>query len=173
MCQNNSKFSGKTDEDLVTMYRNCLRAIINETIFAPEAWEKLPAIREETARRTKAAQETYYVQTPEVGLLKTLGYRVGNSGERQKYRRQLLDHAMSADLPFVGTIAYSLSWGAPLSSTRYFKLVRTLESFITNAKIRPGMALACSHWQADLDYVVDTWGERIEKQNICYKELLV
>ncbi len=161
MSGTNANFSSLSDESLVTMYQNCLRAIIEKTKFAVSAREKLPMILEEMALRTEAAQRTYYVETPTVGLLKTLGYRVGNNGEREKYRRQLLDYAVSSDLPFVGTISYSLSWGAPLSPTRFYKLVRTLEAFVGNAKNRPGMTLACHHWLADRNYIAEKWSRTI------------
>lgn len=147
-----------TDDALATMLQNCLRAMLHGTKYAEAAQRRIGDVQAEFRRRTEAAGlQASYVQTPEVGLLRTIGYSVGNTGESTHTRQLLLDYVMSQELPFVGSIPYMLAWGPPLSVTRFNKLVRTLESFATNAEDRPALALACDHWWADRDYVQAKW----------------
>jgi hypothetical protein len=151
-----------TDEQLNQMYQNCLRAVLEETRHAAEAAKKIDHIRAETQRRVSMSVAGYsFVETPDRGMLSTLGYRVGNGGEREASRRRLLDFAMSAELPFVSSIRYTLQWGHPSSRARLSKLCRTLEGLATGAEGRPNMALACTHWLEDQDYVMRTWSGRV------------
>lgn len=146
------------DLALLEMYRNCVRAVVANTRFAVAAQEKLGYIIAEYRRRRALADAGHvFVETPDVGMLSTIGYRVGNGGEREPLRRRLLDYVMTAELPLVDSVAYTRQWGDPKSRARLWKLLRTLEGLAAGAEGRPRLALACTHWLEDRDYVERTW----------------
>lgn len=150
------------DLDLVAMYQNCVRAVAENTRFAAAAQEKLGYITSEFRRRRALADAGHvFVEMPDVGMLSTIGYRVGNGGEREPSRRKLLDYVMTAELPLVASVAYTRQWGEPRSSTRLWKLLRTLEGLAAGAEGRPSQALACTHWLEDRDYVHRTWRDSV------------
>ena len=95
---------------------------------------------------------------PDVGMLKTLGYVVGNNGVRTKLRREIINYAMMGHLPVVGSPSYTLEWGEPLTPTRFNKLSRTLRAFIDGGKSREGMEQAMIEWMEDLEYLETTYG---------------
>lgn len=162
MCSAVFDFRDMEDDDLTVMYRNCVHQISNATRFAEIAEEKLVAIHAEFSRRIEAlGAGRRFVETPQVGMLRTMGYRVGNGGEREAARRKILDFVMSRELPLVGSVTYTFEWGTPLSRKRFCKLLRTLEGLTVANEGRDEMVLACTHWTEDRDYVVQTWGGRV------------
>ena len=153
-----ARISSTHDLDLIEMYQNCMRAVVENTRFAAAAQEKLGYITAEFRRRRALADAGHvFVEMPDVGMLSMIGYRVGNGGEREPSRRRLLDYVMTAELPLVHSIAYTRQWGEPRSSTRLWKLLRTLEGLAAGAEGRQRLALACTHWLEDRDYVERNW----------------
>jgi hypothetical protein len=153
--------NGKDDNALTVMYQNCIRAIIENNKFAPQARAQLEQINDIWSHRLKlAASGLYKADTPTVGVLKTVGYQVGNSGEKSARRREILDFVMSSRLPPVGSPAYMLEWGEPNSKERYRKLHRVLTVFRSGGLHDPKMDQACRDWGDDLAYIEAKWRPR-------------
>ena len=153
-----ARLESVSDPELVQIFKNCVRAVAKRSKFAAQAREKIPHIVAELQRRKALVEAGHaFVETPERGMLSTIGYRVGNSGEREESRRDLLDYVMEGELPLVASFAYTSQWGAPRSQARLWKLVRTLEGLAAGADGRHNMGLACTHWLEDRDYVLRKW----------------
>jgi hypothetical protein len=78
------------------------------------------------------------------------------NGEKTAIRRQILELLLEQlQLPIVSSPAYTDEWGEPNSSKRYNKLVRFLESQLTNPSNlnRPNMEKAMIEWAEDLEWV--------------------
>ena len=157
-----ARLSTMPDLELAEMYKNCVRAIVENTRFAAAAEEKIGYINAEFRKRRALADSGHiFIEMPDVGMLSTIGYRVGNGGERESLRRKLLDHVMTAELPLVDSLVYTRQWGEPRSSKRLWKLLRTLEGLAAGAEGRASQALACTHWREDRDYVESTWRDNV------------
>lgn len=153
---------GMDDNKLLQLYLNCMEAVRANKPNAAKALELVKEINGIWQQRLSAAiDHQYKADTPEVGLLKTLGYRVGNSGEKEKRRREILDMVMSQILPFVGSPAYMHEWGAPFSRERYRKLHRVLTVFRSSAQRFGNMEAAVEHWGDDLLYIEQVWKQRV------------
>jgi hypothetical protein len=149
----------KDDASLIIMFQNCMRAIRRGGPRVTVAEQLINTINLEMNRRLARANAYHFTaETPSVGLLKTMGYSVGNNGETIETRREIIDYIMTKPLPPISSISYMASWGDPLSQRRYQKLCRTLESFVSNAHSRCSMDLACYHWEQDLLYIQEKWG---------------
>jgi len=149
------------DNQLLQMYLNCMDAI---HAGRPTAARALALVKEVNAvwelQLTAAMDKKFKADTPEVGLLKTVGYRVGKSGEKQQRRWEILDMVMSQELPFVGSPAYMYEWGDPLSCKRYRKLHRVLASFRSGGKHFSNMEVAVEHWEQDIVHIERNWKTR-------------
>lgn len=120
--------------------------------------EAIRAIEAEWARRLQAWQAgRYKADTPPEGVLKAIGYRVGNNGLPENRRRQLLDFAITGTLPPVGSPAHMAEWGGPLSRTRYAKLHRVIRVLASSAHAMGNMEVAAQDWEADLVYLEQNW----------------
>jgi hypothetical protein len=78
------------------------------------------------------------------------------NGEKTPIRRQVLKLVLEQlQLPIVGSPAYTDEWGEPNSSKRYEKLIRFLESQLSNPGNinRPNMEKAMIEWAEDLEWV--------------------
>lgn len=146
------------DAKLMSLHMNCMRPQPNEPMLM--AADKIAdAVIQHWNRQLAASRmQSWTPERPETGLLKWLGYAVGQNGETAPVRRRILDRVMSADLPLVSSPAYMDEWGETHSAKRYFKLRRTLGAFADNCSRRPSFELACSHWEADIAYVESSWG---------------
>lgn len=88
------------------------------------------------------------------GMLGFLGYRVGKKGKPWDQRRELLDRAYSAPLPFINNSEYLAQWGAARTCRRLQKLAESLAAFARNAKQRSERPVeAISDWEFDLAYL--------------------
>lgn len=147
-----------SDNDLGNLYRNCLAAILQDKptkARAQEIIEEINAVWQ--ARLSAAVKGDYKAESPEIGVLKTIGYHVGNDGPRTQARWRLLDYVMSNVLPFVGSPAHMHEWGEPNSLTRYRKLHRALASFRTRAGNQPHLVESHRKWDEDIDYIEREW----------------
>ena len=152
------KVSQFDNSQLAQIFFNALRTRSNEPLESTkrkEAMDLLGAISQEWAARIAEAQRTPEGSgdLPEKGMLATLGYHVGHSGEKRPVRRAILDYLMTEQLPMVDNPVYVAEWGGPLSKQRLDKFCRTIEALIRQNKNRPGMGLAVSDWQEDLVWV--------------------
>lgn len=140
-----------SDEELLKLYNNCQAAIENNKPNKARAEEILEQLMAVWQKRDKA-------DSPETGLLKTMGYRVGNGGLPTRKRWDVLDRIMSTpQLPFVGSPAYMKEWGGPNSATRYRKLHRVIVIQRSSASHKDGREKACADWSEDLDYLEREW----------------
>lgn len=130
---------------------------------ADKARSLILQINETWEARLKAAKAgSFKAETPEVGILKAVGYHVGMSSLKQNRRRELLDQVMSDTLPFVGSPAYMFEWGQPLTRGRYRKLHRVLTVFRSGALHDERMEEAVRHWSEDLEYIEQVWEPQVK-----------
>jgi hypothetical protein len=144
----------KSDADLLIIFKNCVRALAkgpNEN-----AVQVIRGIEEEWQGRLKGWSSD---PRPNEGMLASLGYHVGNNGETLAVRRRILKHVLEGELPVVGSVAYTAEWGRPLTQQRFDKLTRFFMNMLDGARNNPGMTSAIAHWQADLDWVIETCRE--------------
>jgi hypothetical protein len=139
--------------ELLRLFHNATRYLSKGPHI--EAELVLVAIQREWTKQFEYGIITYSTERPEVGMLATLGYRVGSNGEKTSIRRQILKYVVEEQLPMVASIAYTSEWGAPKSSQRYHKLVRFLESQLTNPGNigRANMEKAMIEWSEDLEWL--------------------
>lgn len=152
-----------SDAELERMFRNCVNAIMQGKPNAAEAERRLSEINAVwQARLSAAVIGQYKADSPEIGVLKTVGYQVGKDGLPVPARRALLDYVMSGDLPFVGSPAHMLEWGNANTSARYRKLHRVLAGFATKARTQgPHMSTAGADWESDLAYIEEVWKPKV------------
>ena len=141
------------DQEILKLFKNASR-FKREGKRTADASRVLSAISEEWRRRLEAAERGHYkAMLPNVGMLKTLGYAVGENGVKTKLRREILDYIMEGPLPIVASPAYTFEWGEPLTKARYDKLTRSLRAFIDGGENREGMEKAIIEWMEDLEYI--------------------
>lgn len=100
--------------------------------------------------------ELYEADWPKVGLLKHMGYKVGNGGiKKVKQRQKILKKVyVSSDLPVVKSRSYMDEWGKAKSCKRLQKMANSLATFYKNARRRHDPpTLAICHWKTDLDWI--------------------
>lgn len=97
----------------------------------------------------------------EEGLLKFMGYAVGQLGAYRTRRRQVLDYVFNEKIPKVQSYEYMAGWGEPSSAKRLQKLANSLATFARNAKRRrtSDMEHAIAEWEEDLAYLKNTYFE--------------
>ena len=150
------------DDALLQLWRNCMESVRESKPTAGRARELLLQINEIWKARLDASKSGLYkADSPEIGVLKAVGYQVGASGLRAEMRRRLLDQVMTEVLPFVGSPAYMHEWGLPGSRERYRKLHRVLTIFRSGAQHDPRMEIAEQHWAEDLDYIEKSWQRKV------------
>lgn len=89
----------------------------------------------------------------EDGLLSSVGYHVGYSGDEPVVRREALDTAYA--VPETEAILFGKRWGRERSPTRLRQMGITLGKLIDRAKTRASadMSAAIRDWQEDLEYL--------------------
>ena len=150
------------DNRLEQLFRNCLAAIMENKPNKADAETLIGEINAVWQKRLSAAEAgDYKAESPEIGVLKTAGYKVGNDGLATSARWALLDHIMSGVLPFVGSPAHMREWGEPNSLARYRKVHRVIASFGTSARNQDWLAKAFNDWSEDLDYLEREWQHKV------------
>jgi hypothetical protein len=142
-----------TDRELLNVFENATRKLSeNKNVAAAES--ALSAIESEWKKRLDGARAKPHRQdSPSVGMLATLGYRVGaTNGETKAARRRILKHVLEGHLPLVSSPGYTDEWGLPNSTKRYSKLIQFLESQLNNPANREHER-AMIEWSEDLDWV--------------------
>lgn len=90
----------------------------------------------------------------DIGLLRTLGYRVGVEGLGETRRRDLLEDVYTQPLAILRGHPQEAQWGQPTSSRRLHKLANVVAAFARNAKRRRSQPqIAISEWEADLRFL--------------------
>lgn len=148
---------GMDDNKLSVLFQNAQDMILKGR-DAQAARTILAAIEAEWGRRLQAWQAgRYKADAPPEGVLRAIGYRVGNNGISEARRHQLLDFAITGTLPPVGSPAHMAEWGTPRSRTRYAKLHRVIRVLASSAHTLGTMERAAEEWEADLEYIERTW----------------
>ena len=95
----------------------------------------------------------------EEGLLKYMGYSVGQNGAYRSQRREVLNYIYNGQLPRVQSQEYMDQWAESKTSSRLQKLANTIATLARNAKRRHNddMSLAISEWEEDLTYLKETY----------------
>ncbi|PMO64129.1 hypothetical protein BCT04_14555 [Vibrio breoganii] len=95
---------------------------------------------------------------PKLGMLKAVGYSVGQSGLAISIRAELLTNVYVQQLPHVTSQSYVDEWGAPESSRRLQKMAESLAAFARNAKRKDAdMSYAIRDWEHDLAWLKDQY----------------
>ena len=153
-----SKILAMSDNELSKLFTNALELIHNKKMV-DSAQQVLEAIEVEWSKRLEAYKDgEYKADTPEKGVLKTLGYRVGNDGVSSEKRKMLIDYLLNQQLPPVGSPAHMAEWGEPSSKQRYRKAHRVIQVLKSSASTLGYMDKAAKEWAEDLDYMEKTWG---------------
>src|ERR1700737_3468229 len=124
----------KSDEDLLTIFRNCVRALTNGP--NENAVQVVRGIEQEWQRRLKGSSCD---PRPNEGMLAALGYHVGSNGEKLAVRRRILKHVLEGELLVVGSVAYTAEWGRPSTQKRFDKLTRFFTGMLEAARNNPSM----------------------------------
>tara|TARA_B110000977_G_scaffold191251_1_gene263102 strand:- start:807 stop:1298 length:492 start_codon:yes stop_codon:yes gene_type:complete len=149
------------DNSICRLFVNAQR-LLNKNKNNTDAIKVLEAIKTEWERRLELFQSgNYKAASPEHGVLSVVGYRVGNEGENQQFRRQVLDYIMSNILPPISSPAYMAEWGVELSYTRYRKLRRVIQVLASRGQTMGNMNKAVSEWKSDLIYLENIWWSKI------------
>ena len=98
------------------------------------------------------------IDAPQTGLLKFVGYTVGESGISLEDRKQILDSVYSQTLPQVNSQSYMDQWGRPASALRLHKMADSIAAFTRQQKRKSNPPLiAISDWEYDLEYLRVTY----------------
>lgn len=124
-------------------------------------WQSTYVSERSTGKSTAAA-------TPDLGVLRRMGYQVGIKGKLRSERREILTRVFEKNLPDdVGTPAYISQWGSPRSSQRLQKMANSIAAFVRNAKNKSytNMHDAIIAWEGDLAWLKDKYyGDRFNFQ---------
>ena len=86
--------------------------------------------------------------------LRVMGYTVGQQGEQEETRHEILRRAFSEHLPIVGSSGYMQQWGEPASAQRLKKIADNLSTYCRNARNRANPPQeAISDWESDLEWL--------------------
>ena len=97
---------------------------------------------------------------PQLGMLRFLGYSVGQNGELRTTRQRILRELFyKLDLPKVENQAYVDEWGAPESGARLRKMAQSIAAFCRGARRRDEFTLsvAIEEWEEDLAWLKTTY----------------
>lgn len=93
----------------------------------------------------------------DIGLLRTMGYRVGVEGIGESKRRAILDDIYLHELYLLRGHPQQKQWGKPQTAERLRRLANTIAAFTRNAKrMRQPALVAIAEWEADLRYLRKT-----------------
>ena len=101
---------------------------------------------------------------PDVGLLGSLGYKVGKSGKPEYRRHAILRVAFERNADDYIDPDYVSEWGGPRSRERLQKIVNSLAAFSRNARKRNTKSLqtAVRHWEKDLAFLRREYAESVD-----------
>ncbi len=145
------------DNKLTKLFANALE-MKRKRKMEENADNVIKAVQQEWDKRLKLQKEgRYKADTPDQGVLKTVGYKVGNDGISKEVREYLLDYILTSQLPPIGTPAYIAEWGKESSALRYRKLHRVIRVLASSAKTLGYMIKAETEWEEDLLYIEKKW----------------
>ncbi|GHF12495.1 hypothetical protein GCM10017044_03060 [Kordiimonas sediminis] len=154
------KIPKMNDNDLRQLFLNA-NHLIEKSKMVEQANAVIDAIESEWQRRLERFDKGLYkADTPEEGVLKAVGYKVGNDGVTHKIRHQLLDYVMTRSLPSIGSPAYLAEWGEPDTKERYRKLHRVIRVLASSGKKFQNMDTAVHQWEEDLEYLEEKYYQK-------------
>ena len=149
---------GDGDRRRVTFAKGVLQAIINgnlpTTIEKPDGgFFRWPSTNVENGRGVG------HMETPseEIGVLRSVGYQVGEKGRSLSERRALLVKIYEQDLNLRLSARYLSEWGRPKTAQRLQKLANTIASLTRNIKRRAAQSSAIDAWESDLEFLKHTY----------------
>jgi hypothetical protein len=100
-----------------------------------------------------------FSDSPAKGMLKILGYSVGDTQPISINTRQLiLRYLVEGHLPAVGSNVHRGEWGQPGTKERFEKLVNTLWTLL-NSRAHRTHERARREWQEDLEWLGESFPE--------------
>jgi hypothetical protein len=96
------------------------------------------------------------IDSPEVGILSHMGYRVGKSGCPTDERIKILTQVFRSHLEFVDSNAYMRGWGTPQSLERLKKLADSIAAFCRFHQ-KLGHVEAAADYEHDLDWLYNSF----------------
>ena len=156
------------DEELYRLLLNAIEAQTNNTKYAADAPKVIEEVTKEMKRRNALIKEGEAKATrPTIGLLRTLGYKVGKEGKKKEVRRAVLDYIYNAEiLPIVFSLSYMEEWGAQRSKKRYDMIISQISFFIyKNEGLTKYKDLveAINDWENDRDWFKEKYGQNDPK----------
>ena len=95
---------------------------------------------------------------PKCGLLKHMGYVVGQKGRSSSQRQQLLCYIFENELPNVVSSTYMGQWGERKTATRLKKIACSIAAFTRNAKRgSKDRKAAITDWEEDLEFLYNEY----------------
>jgi len=154
------------DNELINIWHNALNLIERnkEVELAKQQIEYIELEWED--RLNKFIMGISKSTRPNEGLLKTIGYKVGKDGIPRERRRLILDRILKGKIPFCGSKAYMVEWGAPSTRKRYNKLNTVINRLIIRNRNMPGIEKAILEWSEDLEYLRDKYKDSFPKPYI-------
>jgi len=145
------------DNKLAKLFTNALE-MKRKKKMEENADNVIKAVQAEWKKRLELYQKgSYKADTPDQGVLKTVGYKVGNDGVSHEVREYLLDYILTSQLPPIGSPAYIAEWGKESSALRYRKLHRVIRVLASSAITLGNMKKAATEWEEDLLYIEKKW----------------
>ena len=152
------KIPSMSDNELSRLFANVMD-FIDKKKQLDDAVRVKEAIQQEWHRRLNAFEQgKYKAETPEKGVLSTIGYRVGNDGLPAEKRKLLLDYLIEEILPPVGSPAHMAEWGEPETRICYMKAHRVIQVLASSGKTLGYLDKATNEWLEDLKYLEESWG---------------
>ena len=145
-------------EEVATLFRNCITNVVKKNRFATNSAEKIIEIASHWSHTRATLDVGQDRNRPEFGVLRAIGYQVGNEGVDPKIRHWLLEYAMQGVLPPIKDRSYMEEWGEPESKKRFYKVKRVIEYLIEDHSNPNIFDKALRDWQKDLDYLDKKWG---------------
>ena len=142
----------KSNRDLAKYYQTLLKRsfVLEEKLKLAECRLVIAEIKIEWSKRLEEGDQTGY---PDEGLMRTMGYRVGDTqGIKAEYRKLIMSEILEGPIPFVNSPAYMREWGSDGSLTRFNKMQRFLNSEI-NSPLQRNNYRAISEWKDDLAWL--------------------
>jgi len=96
------------------------------------------------------------IESPELGVLRCMGYKVGKSGRPANHRRGVLRQIFQERLIQINSPLYMQEWGLPQSKERLKKMANCLATFCKRQKVK-GNLEAASHYESDLIWLRESY----------------
>lgn len=106
-----------------------------------------------TAVESARTADQVTLQAEEVGVLSSIGYRVGAKGVSRSKRQALLTWVYERELRLPLSARYLSEWGNPRTAQRLQKLANTIASLTRNMKRRVPGSSAVEDWEMDLAFL--------------------